>query len=75
MTKILNLWLSQFKVCPSPLGALICQVVHVTCVPMVGFFMKDQPEGGEFVLFCLTYYFLPHLKMTISILIYDSVIH
>ena len=37
--------------------------------------MKDQPEGGEFVLFYLMYYSLPHLKMTISVLIYDSVIH
>ena len=31
--------------------------------------MKDQPEGGEFVLFCLIYYSLPLLKMTIFVLI------
>ena len=74
MTEILNFWLSQFKACPSPLGAFV-----KWCTSHVflwwDIFMKDQPEGGEFVLFYLMYYSLPHLKMTISVLIYDSVIH
>ena len=68
MTKILNLWLSQFTACPSPLGAFV-----KSCTSHVflwwDIFMKDQPEGGEFVLFCLIYYSLPLLKMTIFVLI------
>ena len=53
MTEILNLWLSQFKACPSPLGALFCQIVHVTCVPMMGYFYERSTRGWRicFVLF------------------------
>ena len=75
MTEILNLWLSQFKACPSPLGAFVKSCTsHDFVFLWWNIFMKDQPEGGEFVLFYLMYYSVPHLKMTISVLIYDSVI-